>query len=252
MQMPLISVPAEEPGIGESSERVRDRRTLGADQPPQELMGEGKGEVNAARLDLAPTRGEVPHEENEPDLEPWLRGYRPLHVQASGPLTRAPKQSRGDLRPALHPLGEGGIQKRKARAHQHAPAHLAHELRILGRPRLHQIPCAEELGGDPVADLHVGGQDPIEQQQPGARAGADEPLTQPDGPGLGLEGQRGNSGSRGQAQRYVELLGELDIEVQQVLVPTREQAPSLRRRDRRLKPRFVSPRVAGVIQVTSR
>jgi len=58
----------------------------------------------------------------------------------------------------------------------------------------------------------------IEDQEAGAWSDEREPLGEPQWPSVGLEGDRGHARPGGQPHRDVELLGEVDVEIEQVLV----------------------------------
>ena len=63
---------ADEPGVREARERVRDRRSLGGDELTQQAMGERQRQRGSARLDATPAGREVPQQQHQPDLEPRL------------------------------------------------------------------------------------------------------------------------------------------------------------------------------------
>ena len=90
VQVPLVAVPGDQAGLGEPRQRVRDRRPLGADEPAEQLMGERQRQPDAAGLDLAPARGEVPQQQRQANLEARLGGDRALDVEvARAPARRA-------------------------------------------------------------------------------------------------------------------------------------------------------------------
>ncbi len=105
----------DEPGLGEPRQGVRDRRSLGADEPAEQPVRERERETDAAGLDPAPAPGQVPEQQREPHLEARLRGDRALDVEVGGARTRAGEQGVRDLRPRLDALGERVVEQGEAR-----------------------------------------------------------------------------------------------------------------------------------------
>ena len=115
------------PAWREPRQRVRDGRSLGTDEPPEQAVRQRERETDSARLDVAPTSGEMPEEQREPDLEARLRRDRALDVQVGGARTRAVQQRARDLRPRLDPLGERVVEQGDARRHERMPRRVALE-----------------------------------------------------------------------------------------------------------------------------
>ena len=162
--------------------------------------------------------------EREPNLEPRLAGDGALDIEVLGALARAAQQGQGDLRPRAHALGEGGVEHGDARGDDDVPGLEVVEQVVSGRRRsLKEVAGARELGGGPVADLHLHGDDAVQQQEAqAARAGL-----QPLGRGVladgDLEHHDGRHLARDDAHAQVELLGEVCVGVEQVAVGLRAQ-----------------------------
>src|SRR5207248_11573037 len=81
VQMPFITVAGDQTGACPPSEGMRYRRPLRTDQPSQKVMGQREREPDAARLDLSPTRRQVPQQQGKTNLQPGMGGDRTLDVQ---------------------------------------------------------------------------------------------------------------------------------------------------------------------------
>ena len=90
---------------------------------------------------------------------------------------------------------------------------------VAGRRRgLQQVAGAHELGGGPVADLHLHGDDAVEQQQAQAAHPGLQPLGREVLADRDLEDHDGRHLARDHAHAQVELLGEVGVGVEQVAV----------------------------------
>ena len=85
-------------------------------------MGERQRQADAARLDLAPARGEVPQQQREAHLEARLRRDRPLDVEVAGAPGGTLEQGEEDLRPRADALGEGRVEHGDAAGDEDVPA----------------------------------------------------------------------------------------------------------------------------------
>ena len=127
--------PVTSPARASRDEGVRHRRALGADQPTQQLMGERQRQADAARLDPAPARGQMPEQQRQAHVETRLAGDRPLHVEVAGPALGPAQQRLHDLRPRPDALGERGVEDREAHRHQRPPADRAGQQLLVGSAR---------------------------------------------------------------------------------------------------------------------
>ena len=67
-----VGLAAKEAVLTEFFERRRDGRALGADDPPEHLMGERQRYGDTVRRDRAPAIGELPEQQDEAHVEPRL------------------------------------------------------------------------------------------------------------------------------------------------------------------------------------
>ena len=205
-----------------SARRARAWETDGRSAPdelPEQPVRERERQADAAQLDLAPARGEVPQHERQADLQPRLAGDGALHVEVLGALARATQQGQGDLRPRPHALGEAGVEHGDARRDEDVPGLEVLEQVVAGRRRgLQEIAGARELGGGPVADLHLHGDDAVQQQQAQAARPGLQPLGRRVLADRDLEHHDGRHLARDDAHAQVELLGQVRVGVEQVAV----------------------------------
>ena len=130
----------------------------------------------------------MPQQQRQSYLEARLGGDRTLHGLIPAALSGAAQERPRQVGPARHPLGEAAVQQGEAGRAQRAEAdRTCEQLLVLSVPRRHDVTAAQDLGGDPVADLEARRDHPVQDQQTEPRGGALEPLRQPNVSGLGLE-----------------------------------------------------------------
>ena len=110
------------------------------------------------------------------------------------------------------------IEHGKAGRHERPPLDLACQQVLEGvKTRLDDVPGSEKLGSDAVTDPDVDGQHPFEHEYAGTAAGGGQRLGEPDLAGIDVEGVGGDRRPGGEPHPQVELVGQVQIEVQQVL-----------------------------------
>ena len=121
------------PACDEPCERVRDGRPLGADQPPEQPVGERQRDSGAAVLHPAPAAGEC---QSSRVSRSSRRGCEVIARWTSRSAARmhGAEQLAGDLRPGLDPLGERVVEECEARGHERMPGRVALE-QIVGAGR---------------------------------------------------------------------------------------------------------------------
>ena len=171
VQVPLVAVTGDEARTGESRERVRDRRPLGAHQPPEQLMGQRQRQPDPARLDPPPARGEMPQQQREPHVEPRLRSDRALHVEVVRAALGAPQQRLISCGHGRTRSANCGVEHREPHRQQRPPVDRAgQQLVVLLLAWLDEIAGTEQLRGDPVADPTLSASTPSSTSTPGPGA----------------------------------------------------------------------------------
>ncbi len=80
--------------LGELPRGERHRRAPGADETPEERVGERERHDDPVRSHASPASGQVPEQREQPDLDPRELGDRPLHGQRRGYGARPRRRTR--------------------------------------------------------------------------------------------------------------------------------------------------------------
>ena len=227
VQVPVARRAGYEPGIGQAVQRVRDRRTLGGHELPEQPMGERQRQADPGGLDATPARGEMPEEQIETDLEAGVAGDGTHRVDIGSAPGRPAQQHLDDLRPWAYALDEFAVEQRELRRPEDLADVGPFEHRLGAQPdRLDQIAGTDKLGGGPVADVGLEGDQAFEDEQP--EAGSDNGVGRAEIAlaNLGLKHAHSGALSDGDPGPDVELVGKVVIGVKQIGVDSGGTGPA--------------------------
>lgn len=217
VQMEVVRRTGHETGLGQPLEGVRDRRSLGRDQLPEQTVGQRQRQPDPARLHPSPAVGQMPQEQDESNLEARLGGDRSEHVELERPPAGAVREDPDDLREGPHAFGKIAVEHREPGAAQRPPAGRAHEHLVGGgTKRLQEVPGADQLGRGAAPDPDLQREQAVEDQQSQPVGGRVEPPREIARPDSQLQDPGGRELSRGDPRPEVELIGELSVDVEQV------------------------------------
>ena len=218
VQVPLVRVPGDEAGRRQAREGVGHRRPLGADETAEQPVGEGQRDADATRLDPAPAPGEVPQEQRQAYLEAGLARDRALHAEIAG----APPARRTST---FEICGHGRTRSAKARSSnasrdgQERPpiaAALQQVVERRDRQSWSRSPGPRSSVATPVATQRVDRDEPVDHEHA-------EPAPRREPAGRIVDAERellgqahGDHLTRDDAHAWVELLGEVVVEVEEV------------------------------------
>ena len=170
VQVPVTGAAGDQPGLGEATEGVRDRRPLGADELAEQPVGE-RAEVS--RIPPGSTRPQrAARCQRSSASRTSRRGWQEIarsSVEVAGSALGATQQRLGDLRPRPDPLGEVVVKQREPSRLQRHPRTVAldHVVDARGRSGWSRSPGAEQLAHRAISDARVRHQQTVQYQQAG-------------------------------------------------------------------------------------